>query len=189
MLKLPTNNNTVPPVSFADDDEEYLVSSNKKMVTPHQPEQESYARRIPKSDIDVIDPRLEEDYSKKEIYSEFGEANCMKSCYVCTGTCCRNMCVVCAACGCGPVKIINQGEIGLLIRFGRVLRKLPPGLHSINGCTDKVIVADMRLNTTKNTQTSTTKDNLTVQISIFGTWRITHPEVFFYKVSRPNYLM
>lgn len=140
-------------------------------------------------DIDVIDSRLKSDYKDKEIYSEIKEAGCFKGYYVGCGKCPQKCCVVCAPCGCGPVKTISQGEIGILIRFGKVFGKLPPGLHAINGCTDKLLVLDMRLNTIKSMQIFTTKDNLTVRLSSFGTWRITHPEVFLFKVDDINLLM
>jgi hypothetical protein len=48
---------------------------------------------------------------------------------------------------------------------------------------------DMRLNTIKNVGQFTTKDNLTITISSFGTWRITHPEMFQFKVDDIQALM
>ena len=76
-----------------------------------------------------------------------------------------------------------------MIRFGRVHKKLAPGLHTINNCTDKVVVVDMRLNQIKASQIFTTKDNLTIKMSSFGTWRITHPEIFWFTLESYNTML
>jgi regulator of protease activity HflC (stomatin/prohibitin superfamily) len=70
-----------------------------------------------------------------------------------------------------------------------VIKKLPPGLHTYNSCSDKVFVVDMRLNTIESNDQFTTKDSLTITIQIFGTWKITRPEVFLFKVEDCNSLM
>lgn len=145
--------------------------------------------KYPPNDLEVIDTRLNLEYSNKEIFKEESEAGCFKGCYVCCGNCCASSCVVCSICGCGPVKTINQGEIGLVVRFGKIHKKLPPGLHTINNCTDQVIVVDMRLNQIKASQIFTTKDNLTIKLSSFGTWRITHPEIFWFTLQNYNTLL
>ena len=105
---------------------------------------------VPAHDIEVIDNRLGEDYANTQIYSDMKEAGCFKKCYVSCGKIGQKCCCICAPCGMGPTKIISQGEIGILLRFGKVYKKLAPGLHTINTCTDKLIVLDMRLNTIKS---------------------------------------
>ena len=149
----------------------------------------AHVNKYPPNDLDIIDPRLEKEYTNKEIYKEQGEAGCFKGCYTSCGDCCATSCVVCSICGCGPVKTINQGEIGLIIRYGKVHKKLPPGLHTINSCIDQVVVVDMRLNQIKSSQLFTTKDNLTIKLSSFGTWRVTHPEIFWFTLQSFNLLM
>jgi hypothetical protein len=47
----------------------------------------------------------------------------------------------------------------------------------------------MRLSSIGSMNVYTTKDNLTIRIKSFGTWRITHPEIFTYKVDDINTLM
>ena len=128
-------------------------SSNKtlsNMVAPQmnirRDQRTAHAEKYPPNDMEKIDSRLTKQYENKEIFKEEAEAGCFKGCYVCCGNCCATLCVTCSICGCGPVKTINQGEIGLVIRFGKVHKKLAPGLHKINNCTDKVVVVDMRLN-------------------------------------------
>jgi erythrocyte band 7 integral membrane protein len=72
-----------------------------------------------------------EKYSAKPKDSAGAYAGCMRGC----GGCCQSSCLVCASCNCGPVQKISTGHIGLLIEFGRLVKKLPPGLHVINPCS------------------------------------------------------
>lgn len=191
MQKLQTSKKSeIPPNPDLDEEEQLVNNPNPHMESPKMPTTgERYNFDSQPHDLEVIDSRLKDDYSNREVYSGTKEAGCFKNCYVCCGKIPQNLCCLCGPCGCGPKKIISQGEIGLLIRFGRVIKKLPPGLHTINPCTDKLIVVDMRLNSIKSVQQFTTKDNLTAFINIFGTWKITHPELFYFKVDDLKMLM
>jgi hypothetical protein len=86
-------------------------------------------------------------------------SGCIRSC----GTCPQKCCVVCAACNCGPVSKISTGQVGLLMEFGKLIKKLPPGLHTINSCSQKLLVADIRTKILDiPPQNLLTKDNVTV---------------------------
>lgn len=66
--------------------------------------------------------------------------------------CCRTFCgnakvycqVVCAGCGEGNTKIVKEGQIGLKIQFGKYISKLPPGLYTMNPCSEHIEIVDMR---------------------------------------------
>ena len=156
MQKLGTSRRSDIP-QIGGDEEESLVNNanpnnNGYMENPSMPLPTGNQNDHTGHDLEIIDRRLENDYTDKEIYSGFKEAGCFKKCYVCCGNIPKKICCICAPCGCGPVKTISQGEIGLLIRFGRVFKKLPPGLHTVNSCTDKLVIVDMRLNSIKSVQ-------------------------------------
>lgn len=105
-------------------------------------------------------------------------------CLKITGAGCAVACCLCAACGCGPVKQIKQGYIGLRVEFGKLKGKLGPGLHTYNQCTEKIIMVDMRvqsLNVAK--QILLTKDSVTVHIDVFVYFKIVIPEFALYKTS------
>lgn len=128
----------------------------------------------------------------KRIHNEYGQefqknpkdraagyANCIKCC----GKIPKVVCCICAACDCGPVKKISTGQIGLLIEFGRLIGKLEPGLHSFNQCSQTIILVDLRtviLNIPP--QQLLTKDNVSVQVDAFVTYKIVIPELAIFKV-------
>lgn len=145
--------------------------------------------KIPPADIEVIDPRLMNIYDDPEVYKNTKESSCFINCYNCCGEIPKALCVCCAPCGCGPLKKIYQGYMGLKMRHGKIVEKLPPGLHAINSCTDFVFMVDMRQQTVTVGHVYTTKDYLNVLIKAFGVWKTTHPEIFLFKVANPTDLM
>lgn len=117
-------------------------------------------------------------------YTNADSASLYAGCLKCVGCLCATACCVCATCGCGPLKEIKQGFIGLQIEFGRLTGKLGPGLHTYNPCTEKIITVDMRvqsLNVQK--QTLLTKDSVTVHLDVFVNFKIVIPEYALYKTS------
>jgi regulator of protease activity HflC (stomatin/prohibitin superfamily) len=73
--------------------------------------------------------------------------------------------------------------MGLLIEFGRLIKKLQPGLHSFNQCSQQIIVVDIRtviLDIPK--QQLLTEDNVSVEVDAFVTYKIVIPELAIFKV-------
>jgi erythrocyte band 7 integral membrane protein len=105
-------------------------------------------------------------------------------CLSCAGYLCATLCCICATCGCGPIKEIKQGFIGLRVHFGRLMGKLGPGLHTYNPCTEKIITVDMRVQSMiVEKQTLLTKDSVTVKVDVFVNFKIVVPEYALYKTS------
>jgi erythrocyte band 7 integral membrane protein len=67
-----------------------------------------------------------------------------KACLTCFGKCQIGTKYLCASCGCGPIVVIEQGSVGLKLRFGKYVSKLKPGLYTYNTCTEEIQVVDMR---------------------------------------------
>lgn len=104
-------------------------------------------------------------------------AGCLKTC----GFLPKCLCFVCATCKCGPVRQIEQGRIGILTEFGRIVAKLGPGLHSFNPLTQKIIKVDMRVQSVMiPPQILLTKDNCTVIVDVFINYKIVVPEYTLY---------
>jgi erythrocyte band 7 integral membrane protein len=101
------------------------------------------------------------------------------SCYLsCCGSACRTACCVCSACKCGPIVEVPQGNIGLVLEFGRFIQKLGPGLHTYNPCTQEMILCDLRIQTLQiPTQDLITKDNISLKIDCFVLFKILVPEL------------
>jgi regulator of protease activity HflC (stomatin/prohibitin superfamily) len=106
-------------------------------------------------------------------------AGCLKAC----GACCSISCCPLAACGCGWIREIRQGYIGMLIEFGRLVKKLGPGLHTINPCTQKILDVDMRVQSLNTApQKLLTRDCCTVTIDVFVNYKILIPELAMFKI-------
>lgn len=70
--------------------------------------------------------------SNKVQFSKIERNKCAESCKTFLGGCLN---ITCA----GANKI-TQGEIGLLMRFGKFVKKLPPGQYVINPCTEAILI-------------------------------------------------
>lgn len=106
-----------------------------------------------------------------------------KACLTCFGKCQIATKYFCSACGCGPIKIIEQGSVGLKLRFGKYVSKLKPGLYTFNPCTEEIQVIDMRAQVMDvGNQSLLTKDNVTLYVDAYVNFRVTDPEKATFKV-------
>lgn len=109
-----------------------------------------------------------------------GYAGCLRSC----GVVPQCLCCLCVVCGCGPIREVPQGYVGMLIEFGKLKAKLGPGLHTINPLADKIVMVDLRaqvINIPK--QSLLTKDNVTVTVDAYVNYKIVVPEYAIFKVA------
>lgn len=99
-------------------------------------------------------------------------------------------CCICAPCGKGPVKIVPTGYIGLLTEFGRVIEKLEPGLHTINACSQQVMLVNLMTQLIDiPPQKLLTKDNVTIKVDAYVSYNIRCPELAVYKVGNYDQLI
>lgn len=111
------------------------------------------------------------------------QASCYGGCLKGCGTCCSVSCCIFAACGCGWIREIRQGYIGMLIEFGKLVRKLGPGIHAINPCTQKVLQVDMRVQSLNTApQKLLTRDCCTITLDVFVNYKIVIPELAMFKI-------
>ena len=122
-----------------------------------------------------------------EIYGEEykGDEADMYSGYLnCCGVLSKALCFAFAACRCGPLVEIQQGHIGLVMEFGKFVRKVGPGLHSYNNCTEEILLVDMRTQSLAiPTQDLITKDNISIRVDCFVLFKILIPEMASFKVT------
>jgi hypothetical protein len=131
--------------------------------------------------------KLNQMYGQKYMDKPVDQAGQYAKFINCCGKIPQYCCMPCAPCDCGPVRKISTGHIGLLMEFGRLKTKLPPGLHTINNCSQKLIIADIRTKVLDiPSQKLLTKDNVTVTIDGFITYKIVCPELAYFTVR--NYL-
>lgn len=114
-------------------------------------------------------------------YQGKDEASCYASYLQCAGYCPKIICCPCAACGCGPIKEVNQGQVGFLVEFGKLKAKLGPGLHTYNPCTENFILVDLRVQAfNPQAQQLLTMDNVTVTVDVSVMYKILVPELCLY---------
>jgi len=128
----------------------------------------------------------------KNIHNEYGKdfrdkANNNASCYAGLIRSCgcipQVICCPCAPCGGGPVTSVPTGSIGLLMEFEKVISKLEPGLHTINPCSQKVIVVSLMTQVIDvPVQSLLTKDSVTIYVDAFVTYRVRCAELAIFKV-------
>eukprot|EP00835_Amoeboradix_gromovi_P000906 NODE_34_length_31639_cov_0.254375.p12 type:complete len:228 gc:universal NODE_34_length_31639_cov_0.254375:7639-6956(-) len=77
-----------------------------------------------------------------------------------------------------PMKQVNQGNVGLISRFGKCYKIVDPGLHAINVATEKILAIDIRIKVEDiPRQYVMTKDNVGVNIDSVLYWQVTDPYV------------
>ena len=124
-----------------------------------------------------------EDYQNKPA----DEASCYSSFIKLCGTIPQIGCCLLAPFGKGPVVVVPTGYIGLLTEFGRLVEKVPPGLSTINPCSQKITLVDLRVKILDiPPQPLLTKDNVTLDIDAYVEYQIICPELATYKVE--NYV-
>lgn len=144
-----------------------------------------------------IDEDMNETVALKELdkgldkgFEQNGEATGYMECLEKCGNCCLKLQCCCATCGCGPLKTINQGEVGLRMKFGKFVSKLEPGLYTFNPCTEKIIIVDLRSQVIDvGLQRLLTKDNVTVFIDAYVNYSVIEPEKAQFKVINYRQLM
>lgn len=93
-------------------------------------------------------------------------------------------------CICPPYMKIEQGSIGIVKRYGKFVRLVNPGLNRFIPYVETIIPIDTRLITMDlNRQSVITQDNISVDIDVNITFRVTNIELATFKVQDLNGLV
>ncbi len=135
----------------------------------------------------------------KYIHNEYGEefqrnpkdkAGGYSACIRACGCLPKVICCPCAPCGGGPVAMVPTGYIGIVIEFDRVIGKLEPGLHTINQCSQKVILVSLKTQVIDiPPQDLLTKDSVSIRVDAFVTYKVRCPELAMFKVGNYTHLI
>ncbi|KAJ2744386.1 hypothetical protein GGI20_003018 [Coemansia sp. BCRC 34301] len=83
-----------------------------------------------------------------------------------------------------PFKVVPQGQIGLVTRFGRYYKTADPGLVEVNPLTEKVRHIDTKIQIVSlGKMPIVTKDNVSVEIEAVLYWHIIDPYLSTYGVA------
>lgn len=88
------------------------------------------------------------------------------------------------------MKTVQEGYEGLILTLGRYTRKIGPGIHALNPCTEDLIHVDMRAQICDiPAQNLLTKDNVALSVDAFCQFKITIPELAQFKVENSKRLI
>jgi len=89
-------------------------------------------------------------------------------------------CVVCP----NPYKPVNQGNVGLVTKFGRFARAVDPGLVKVNPLSENLIQVDVKIQIVEvPKQVCMTKDNVSLHLTSVIYYRITSPHKAAFGIS------
>jgi hypothetical protein len=130
-----------------------------------------------------------------KIHSEYGEEfhktgktrpNGYQSCIETCGKLSECYCCICKACECGPVTRIHPGNIGFILEFGKIVKKVGAGLQTYNYCTQKVMqVSIKKQSMNMSSQKLLTEDQLMISCRTIITYNFDKPELTFFKITQP----
>lgn len=84
--------------------------------------------------------------------------------------------IPCCICCPNPFKPVNQGEVGLITKFGRFERAVDPGLVKVNPISESLKMVDVKIQIVEvPRQVCMTKDNVTLNLTSVIYYQVTHP--------------
>jgi regulator of protease activity HflC (stomatin/prohibitin superfamily) len=85
------------------------------------------------------------------------------------------------------IRIVNQYQVGLVLRLGRIVRKVDAGLHIIIPSVERIILIDTRTVTLPiQSQKIITKDNVSIDVAGVAYFRIVDPVKSFTQIANPT---
>lgn len=166
------------------------------MITPVQPNfmQNQPNQSQPAGDAveSQIDPQIHSEYGAefKKSGMRDEEKSAYETCLQACGGCCTALCCLCILCECGPVEMIKPAHIGLISRFGKLEKKVGPGLYRYNMCTETILQLPIMIqNGSIPGQSLLTRDNMLINCNAIYNFHYAIPELVIYKVANPNILV
>ena len=88
----------------------------------------------------------------------------LSACYGRMAICCCVPWVLCCGCS-GPTQTIREGQRGILLRFGKLVKLLSPGTYTFNPASEEILIASIQVKSiTLKEQTVITKDGINVKV-------------------------
>ncbi|KAG0750438.1 hypothetical protein G6F16_009702 [Rhizopus arrhizus] len=96
----------------------------------------------------------------------------------------------CFACCPNPYQQVQQGNVGLVEKFGKFYKCIDPGLVKVNPVTEDIKQVDITIQVTNiPQQTVITKDNVSISIESVLYWHIVDPYQAVYGVEEVNHAL
>ncbi|CAE8715352.1 unnamed protein product, partial [Polarella glacialis] len=111
-----------------------------------------------------------------------------RSMYVGWGDFIKFICCPFFCCQCGPVVVVEQGWVGVMMRFGVFQSILPPGMYVINPVSQSVKKVCMKMQVLEIArQAAMTHDNLSVQVDAVTFVTVVEPVHAIFHVDDYNH--
>ncbi|CAG8245747.1 unnamed protein product [Penicillium nalgiovense] len=92
--------------------------------------------------------------------------------------------IPCCFCCPNPFKPVDQGEVGLISRFGRFERSVDPGLVKINPLSEHITTVDVKIQIVEvPRQVCMTKDNVTLNLTSVIYYQVVSPHKTAFGIS------
>ncbi|KAJ2899435.1 hypothetical protein MKZ38_003050 [Zalerion maritima] len=92
--------------------------------------------------------------------------------------------IPCCICCPNPYKPVQQGNVGLVTKFGKFYKAVDPGLVKVNPLSEKLVQVDVKIQIVEvPRQTCMTKDNVTVQLTSVIYYHIVSPHKAAFGIS------
>ncbi|KAJ5092936.1 stomatin family protein [Penicillium angulare] len=99
----------------------------------------------------------------------------------CVGFCGAIPCCICCP---NPFKPVDQGQVGLVSRFGRFERSVDPGLVKVNPLSEHLTTVDVKIQIVEvPRQVCMTKDNVTLNLTSVIYYQVTSPHKAAFGIS------
>lgn len=157
------------------------------MVAPRLPQVQGQPPQQFQGDNGEISSLIHNEYGEEFHRTQKTRSNAYQTCLFACGGLSQCICCMCVACECGPMQVIPPGNVGLLMEFGKLKKKIGPGPKFINPCTETVKIVSIRRQT-KNlpAQTVLTRDQLKLTCSAGVNYDFTNVELVAFKLQDFN---
>ncbi|CAF9921764.1 MAG: hypothetical protein GOMPHAMPRED_002390 [Gomphillus americanus] len=92
--------------------------------------------------------------------------------------------VPCCICCPNPYRSVNQGNVGLVTKFGRFYRAVDPGLVKVNPLSEKLVQVDVKIQIVEvPKQICMTKDNVSLELTSVIYYQIVSPHKAAFGIS------
>ena len=166
------------------------------MISPAQPShlqpQDNQNQPVGDAAELKLDPQIHSEYGSEFMKTGMRdeEKSNYETCLSCCGAVCSGICCLCILCECGPVEMIKPAHVGFISRFGKLEKKVGPGLYKYNMCTETITQLPMMIqNGSIPGQSLLTRDNLLMNCNTVYNYHYSIPELVIFKVKDPNYLV
>lgn len=111
--------------------------------------------------------------------------SCRTGCGLCSGFIANWICCMCCE---SPYKKVEEGNVGIVQKFGKFSKLYAPGLYYINPCTESLISIDKREKIIDiRRQICMTKDNIAVIVDAVVYYQVEHTYKSVFSVANLNF--